>query len=244
MRPAILCDGQRFVLLTSRESRSIIYDPKDLTIPVITRHWTHATAVYDTRISAQLLSMYIAPTHPLHVAYSRHFSTPPPSALLSRIYFGAGPLESSSSATQASALISTLAAHLVRLPEDELPIQLELFFGLLDASSGEKPDEILHALRTSTAFWKNAFAVLKRPQPARVVAPPRGPPPAAAIVGIAANVLHQAQFESPREREPLIRIWLDMGLFTALDNAVPTLVQFPGMTSASRVALRRDTANG
>lgn len=182
-------------------------------------------------MSAQLLRMFLAPSHPLHVAYVRRSPPPPPSTLLARISLGAGPFDSLSTTTQASALISTLASHLGRLTDDDLPMEFELFFALMAASKECDSDELIHALRTSAAFWKSAFAVLKRPQPPRAAPPQRGPPPTVAVIGTAVAVLYKAQTETPREREPFIRIWLDMGLFNALDNAVPTLIQYPGTTS-------------
>lgn len=203
-----------------------------MTIPVIARHWSHSTSVMDTGITGQVLGILCNAQHPLHTAYATRYQPPEPTALLDRAYVGMGPFESSDRATQASSLITTFSSHFSRLALDDLGIEMDLFLGLLRASLKQEPDEFSPNLLSSSHFWKGALAIVKKPQPAHPPANPRGPPPALAVVNVALDVIHNAQVaKNHAAMQNLVRIWLDMGFFNALDNAVGYIVQYKGVTS-------------
>jgi hypothetical protein len=53
------------------------------------------------------------------------------------------------------------------------------------------------------------------------------------LLGTAINILHSAWFDNPRECEHLVHIWVNEGLFSALEENIESIVAITPVTSMS-----------
>ncbi|KAG5651860.1 hypothetical protein H0H81_007140 [Sphagnurus paluster] len=240
---------------TKRESDqvySIFYEPSDLTVQIIARHWKYSLTPDDTKMTAAMLNMFLQPDHPRHVAYVRSNGLDSSvSLLLSKILIGVGPTPTASKQKQAKALMAAFADHFVRLSGRAASAELDFLACIIGAAKHEQAEpEIAKAVLKSTPFWNAMFRLLKKS--AKPSAEVHGHPVdpevekkhrfyvMSNIVGTTTNIIHDATFENPRECEPLFRIWANENLFGALDEVMEQLVGINGMTSAYASLLSRN----
>lgn len=188
-------------------------------------------------MTSSLLHTLLYPTHPRHVTYIE--DNPPPSTpqLLSRIYLGAGPSPTSSTAKQAKAVMTTLADHLTRVAKRAIDIEYEFATGLINAALKDNAEpELTKAVLKSTPYWNSVFRLMKK------LAKPQDDSESdmdkrlrvntiATIFGTTTNFLHRVYFEYSEDCESLLRIWANENFFGALEETIELLVPIPGMTS-------------
>jgi hypothetical protein len=200
-----------------------------MTIPIIARYWKHGTdPTLDIKICTQLLWWLIEPQHPNHEKYVKEHGAPPPELVLSRIYSGVSPKPTSSKSTQAAAFITTAAKHISTLTDVPLNFTLSMLLELHQLAQKAKDTVTEAAIRKSGALWAACITVLRKV--------PEKPATIDAVstmhaLGLMVNVLHHAQFETPAEREPLIKLWVEQGLFDALEKNIDKLVTMRGAHS-------------
>lgn len=230
------------IIITDPSFLSIFYEPSDLTVQIIARHWKYSLTPDDTKMTAAMLNMFLQPDHPRHVAYVRSNGLDSSvSLLLSKILIGVGPTPTASKQKQAKALMAAFADHFVRLSGRAASAELDFLACIIGAAKHEQAEpEIAKAVLKSTPFWNAMFRLLKKS--AKPSAEVHGHPVdpevekkhrfyvMSNIVGTTTNIIHDATFENPRECEPLFRIWANENLFGALDEVMEQLVGINGMT--------------
>ncbi|KAG6907191.1 hypothetical protein DXG01_010034 [Tephrocybe rancida] len=223
---------------------SKIYDPLDLTIQIIARHWKHSTDALDSKLNCTVLAVLLSPDHPRHVAYvcSNNLEGSLPN-VMHKIYTGVTPTNTTTKLKQAKALLAGFTEHLIRSNTNARLAVVELRFLLevmtVASTDGFEP-ELARAVLGHTPLWNALFRLLKK------CAKPLGVGEAGEeessakkilrmnviqnIVGLAGNTLHQAMFANPRECEPFIRICVNEGFFGALEETIELIVEIKGMT--------------
>ncbi|KAF8075759.1 hypothetical protein FPV67DRAFT_1469122 [Lyophyllum atratum] len=238
------------ILITDPSFVSIFYEPSDLTVQIVARHWKHALNGPDILLTGTLLGMLIKPEHPRHVAYvASNGLESGTSRLLSKIFVGVGPAGLASKAKQSKALMTAFADHLVRITGRPAEIETDFVLHITKAAQTDRAEpELVNAVLTSTPFWNAMFRLLKKSATPAKDDGPMGPVDPGYekatrlhvmrnIVGASTNILHKASFDNPRECESLARIWGNENLFGALEETIELLVGIPGMTmQLSRLA--------
>ncbi|KAG6909220.1 hypothetical protein DXG01_001527 [Tephrocybe rancida] len=219
---------------------STFYDPSDLTVQIIARHWKYATHPLDTQLTASVLSGLVQPEHPRHIAYVR--SNDLESALpqiLNKLFTGAAPLNAISKPKQAKALLAGFTDHIGRLTGGLAKNELLFLSALTKAVKHDTEPELVRAVLAHAPLWNAMFRLLKK----SAKASPQGPWDQSTgetefngramivqcIVGLAANTIHGAMFDNFRECEPLARMWANEGFFGAFEETIDLIVQIPGM---------------
>ena len=219
-----------------------MYEPSDLTIQIIARHWKFAQTPPDTALTASALHVMLDPEHPRLVAYIRSAGLESSvSQIISKILVGVSPTPQSSKQLQAKTLMATFAEHLMRLTGRSAADELGFLMSVISADALEP--ELAKILPKTTPLWNAMFRLLKKSaKPAtgqgsgatddteegmmhrrRIIAN---------IVGTSANTLHDLSFKNKDECQSLVRIWGNENLLGALEEAIELLVKIPGMTSA------------
>ncbi|KAF5371518.1 hypothetical protein D9615_009617 [Tricholomella constricta] len=231
------------LVVTDPTFLSTFYDPSDLTVQIIARHWKYSQTAEDVKLTAAMLTMFLQPDHPRHVAYVRSNDLESAtSQLLSKMLVGVGPTALASKQKQTKALMASFADHLVRLSGRSASAELDFFACIISvAKKDDTEPEITNAALKSTPLWNAMFRLLKKsakPTSETFHGQPIDPETEkthrlyvmANVVGTTTNILHDASFEYPRECEPLIRIWANENLFGALEETIEFLVDITGMT--------------
>ncbi|KAG5641720.1 hypothetical protein DXG03_004390 [Asterophora parasitica] len=230
------------LIITDPSFLTVFYAPSDLTLQIIARHWKYSLAE-DIDLTAIVLTMFLQPNHPRHIAFVRsndlESATP---QLLSKVLVGASPTPSTSKPKQIKALLAVFADHLVRLVGRRASVELDFFSCIVGvARNDDAVPEIVTAILKSTPFWNAVFRLLRKSAKSSGETL-RGQPVdeetetkhrlyvMANVVGITTNVLHDASIERPRECEALARIWANENLFGSIDETVDQLVEITGMT--------------
>ncbi|KDQ07619.1 hypothetical protein BOTBODRAFT_598562 [Botryobasidium botryosum FD-172 SS1] len=233
------------LLVTDPSFSDILYEPSDLTVQIIARHWKYSQNNDDIRATASALYLLIDPKemHPRQAAYYRSNGLEAKSSqIMSKILLGISPTAHSSKQQQAKTLFATFAENLLRSTGRTSADQLDFLTAILDmAQKGAKKDgaelEVAKGVLKATPLWNVLFRLLKK----SAKPGPSGDSDAETekmhrlrfmrgVVGVAANALHDASFSHPGECETLVRIWANENFFGALEETIETLIEKPGMT--------------
>ncbi|KDR75040.1 hypothetical protein GALMADRAFT_522291 [Galerina marginata CBS 339.88] len=232
------------IIITDPTFISVLYEPSDLSIQVIARHWKYAQRLADTALTASSLSVLLEPSHPRLIAYVRSNGLESSTAqLVSKIFVGVGPTKLSSKQQQAKALVASFSEHLVRLTGPSAGNELDFLMTIIAAAKNDACEpEVAKTILKATPLWNALFRLLKKsakPVPANAEERASLDPESekqqrlrviANIVGTSANTLHNATFKHSKECEPLLRIWANENLFGALEETIDLLISLPGMT--------------
>ncbi|KIM48738.1 hypothetical protein M413DRAFT_437915 [Hebeloma cylindrosporum] len=237
------------IIITDPTFISVLYQPSDLTIQIIARHWKWAQGPVDTTLTASTLYLMLEPNHPRQIAYMRSSGLESAtSKIISKILVGVSPTGQSSKQQQARTLIATFAEHLVRLTGRDAANEVNFLMGITTTDNSEPDPEIMKVLPKATPLWNAMFRLLKKsakPGPATDQGSRQDPETEkmhrlrviSNIVGASANTLHHFSLKNPEECEPLVRIWGNENFLGALEETIEILVKMPGMTmQLSRLA--------
>lgn len=221
----------------------MIYSPSDYTIPVIARYWKHSTSESDTRLCAFALCLFFCPDIGENKAYFRTHPPPPPSQILPRIYQGVGPTATSSTAKQAKALIAAFADHLWRLSGSVACTEIDFLILVFNQDDGEP--EFLKVAMNFAPFWNSVFRLMrkmtKEPDEHDIQSAGGSMETAKRLrfdvmsytLNLMVTMLLPYPSDKSRECEQVVRIWINEGLFSALEETIDSLVTIRGMTSKS-----------
>jgi hypothetical protein len=216
-----------------------LYEPSDLTIQIIARHWKFAQTPLDTALTASTLYVMLDPNHPRQIAYIRSSGLESAtSQIISKILVGVSPTAQSSKQQQARTLIATSAEHLIRLTGRSAADELDFLMTVISPNASDP--ELAKVVPKATPLWNAMFRLLKKSAKPAPSGAPQDPEDEmihrqrviANIVGTSANTLHNLTFKNREECEPLVRIWGNENLLGALEETIELLVKMPGMTSA------------
>lgn len=139
----------------------VLYEPSDLTIQIIARHWKFAQTPLDTSKTASALYVMLDPGHPRLVEYIRssglESST---SQIIFKILIGISPTTQSSKQQRAKTLMATFSEHLIRLTGRSAAEELDFLNSVISTSASEP--ELAKIFHTSTPLWNAMFRLLKK----------------------------------------------------------------------------------
>lgn len=206
----------------------IIYSPNNMTIPIVARYWKHSTLDIDTKINTQLIWWFLLPQHPVHQRYVQEHGPPNMSTLLSSLYLGVSPKPTSSVQARAAALVSAAAKHLSRSKDVERNFLLALLLALREVAEKAEDTVLESALRKSGALWSECMTILRT-----VPDEPAGLDIVSTLnaLGLMMNVVHRAEFDSPMERQILLKLWIEQGLLDLIEKKIEILAMMKGAHS-------------
>jgi hypothetical protein len=211
-----------------------MYVENGLTIPLIARFWRHAITEQDIKTTTIFLEWILDANHPAHVPYTQANGHPSATILLDQLYLGTGPKPSSARSTQVNSLMNTAAKYMPSSPAIAQH-QLNLLLLVSRLSVFAKEPSTHHGLRFSGSLWNQCFTILRKP------IPEAGDPLHATLVdftfGLMMNALQDAVHAAPDDVEPLIKLWVDQGLFDALDKNIENFVTIPHIHSESSMLM-------
>jgi hypothetical protein len=199
-----------------------------MTIPIVARYWKHSTLDIDIKINTQLIWWFLLPQHPVHQRYVQEHGPPNMSTLLSNLYLGVSPKPTSSVQARAAALVSAAAKHLSRSKEVERNFLLALLLALREVAEKAEDTVLESALRKSGALWSECMTILRT-----VPDEPTGLDIVSTLnaLGLMMNVVHRAEFDSPMERQILLKLWIEQGLLDLLEKKIEILAMMKGAHS-------------
>ncbi|KDQ07620.1 hypothetical protein BOTBODRAFT_70311 [Botryobasidium botryosum FD-172 SS1] len=232
------------LLITDPNFTGILYEPSDLTVQIIARHWKYSRKNSDMRTTSSILYALIDPSemHPRQEAYFRSNGLDAKlSQIIPKILLGVSPTVHSSKQQQAKTLLAAFAENLLRSTGHTSAHQLDLLMIILHvardrAKEDDAIPEVTKAALRSTPLWSALFRLLKKsakPGPSDESDPEQEKAHRLrfmrSAVGVAANTLHDASFDNPDQCEPLLRIWANENFFGALEETIEILITRPGM---------------
>ncbi|KAG6863173.1 hypothetical protein C0991_007791, partial [Blastosporella zonata] len=132
----------------------IFYEKSNLTVQIIARHWKYTLNANNSKLTTAMLSMFLQPDHPRHIAYVRSHSLEATTTLLiSKIYLGLRPSATLLKQKKTKALMATFAKHLLCLSGRAALAKLD-FLGIIIATAKKDDAEpkLAKAVLKSTPF--------------------------------------------------------------------------------------------
>ncbi|KAF9075576.1 hypothetical protein BDP27DRAFT_1315301 [Rhodocollybia butyracea] len=220
---------------------SIIFDPSDHTLSLLTLHWVHAHSPAIARSNMVLLRSLISFTFSQNVTeYLKDNAKPSLPFFMSKIYAGLSSNPQSQSQPNPTLLLETMSTRLTLGPPgdpahasyavEDLAFCHDLFIGYRELNESDA-SSFGDALRSAEAYWGNAFKLTHSASSASSPTPqPQDQPQkevAVAILNLAVKLVLQ---RPEAEVAAITRVWLRTGFFDTLDSMMGELVKIPGVS--------------
>ncbi|KZV61348.1 hypothetical protein PENSPDRAFT_693481 [Peniophora sp. CONT] len=218
-----------------------VFQPEDLTLPLIARQWMHSTSERDTSTTADALSQTLmSDLVPGLKEYLTEHSPPPKRQLFERILQEFQPTSGPDEALACVTFLDICAAQMARaVPLGQRHSTFELIMAFNLVREDRKPEEsVFHTvLRSHHAFWKSFFNLLTR-------AGEPGKEKMITLMFMVETLWNIALYQRSGDNNEagvgeLYRTWVTEGYFEAVEVSLPyVLAQLQGTPKKYAVTLQ------
>ncbi|KAH9830368.1 uncharacterized protein C8Q71DRAFT_862658 [Rhodofomes roseus] len=198
----------------------------DMTLPLLTRYFIHATEERDTLYLLECITCLTTPIVDKDLIKHRKLH-PLPKTWLSRMMGGSTPPRK---------IFDRCGVHLTQTmkKEEDARMIMDFIITLLQLVNDQGP-EFANDLRQSASLWTNMFIFMRRAaerkiEPGDKAAGARAKRAAANVIGLTANWMHSCFFQSPDQLKVFVELCIRADFFNALDATVPRVVATEGVT--------------